>query len=145
MIKAIWWTWTGTWTWTFGFDAVVLPRSPAEHADPVVEHPEAVRREVRRGVELAPFRWRVTVPQRHDLASVVPGRGDELPRQGRLVHHERVVARHEERLGEAGEHSLASVIDPAQLAVEWPRGAAHAAPEGACQALMAEADPEQGR
>src|SRR4051794_28326890 len=100
----------------------------------------AVGREHRLGVELDADRGQRPVAHRHQHAAAVGGRL-ELVREV-FVHHQRVVARHRQGVGQPGEDVLAVVRDLGRLAVDG-LVADHAAAERLPHRLVAEADAER--
>src|SRR3989454_9566618 len=81
---------------------------------------------------------------RHDL-TVLRGGGDaEIARQRVPADHEGVVARCGEGVGQPGEDAPAVVPDGGCLAVHWPPGPHDRGAVGRPDALVAEADPENG-
>jgi hypothetical protein len=97
-------------------------------------------------VELDPVTGTFPVAEAHDLAVVLGGgRHPEVRRQGAGLHHQAVVPHGRESLGQAEEELLPVVQDAGRLAVPHPRGRGDACPGEEPQALVAQADAEDGR
>src|SRR6185437_5111592 len=96
------------------------------------------------GVELYALNGELAVADRHD--GVVGGAGGDLEAFGHRgrINDQRVVAGGGEGLGQAAEDGLAVVLDHAGLAVHQHLGADDAGAKGLTDALMAEADAEDG-
>src|SRR6266850_4993552 len=108
----------------------------------VLQHAHPVGGEHGLRVELDGLEGKRNVPEAHDHAVVGARRDHELGGQGRLVDHQRVIARGLGRERDAREDPLAIVPHEARLAVARHRRAHHAGAEGDRGALQTETDTE---
>ena len=119
--------------------AVAAPSWPRKLASRA--GPDTVRTDS--GWNCTPSTRQGAVAQAHDHAVGRGGRHLELVGHRVGAHHERVVARGHEGVGEPGEEALAVVVDLRGLAVHQVRGRHDVAAEGLADALVAEADAQQ--
>ncbi len=115
------------------------------HGDTGEEVPEellAVLRQDRLRVELHPLDGILAVADPHHF-SLVGGRGDlEALGQALLPKDQRVIARRLERRGQAGEETLAIMVDGRCLPVHQARRANDLRAKGVANRLMAQAHPQ---
>ncbi len=96
------------------------------------------------GMELHALERPLPVPEAHHDPPVRPGGDLEALGDAVRGHHQRVVARGREGVGEAGEEGAAIVADLRRLPVHELGRAHHAAAESLAERLVAETDAEHG-
>src|SRR5712691_5509951 len=109
----------------------------------VLQHEQAVLRQVRFWVELHRLERQPCMAQRHDDAVVAARRDGELGGQRRLVDHQRVIPRRFGGVRDTGEDALAVVTHERGLAMARLGRAHHPGAERDRCALKAQADAER--
>src|SRR5208282_1067301 len=96
------------------------------------------------GVELDAFDREIAVAEAHDHAVFRHGGDGQAARESAAFDHQRMIARGGERAGQAAKQGFAVVADLAGFSVHEARGADHAPAKRLADALMTEADAEDG-
>src|SRR5512138_1423172 len=96
-------------------------------------------------MELDTLDGKAPVAEAHDLAVLGAGRDLEIGGEALVQHHERMIARGLETLGQRLEDATVVVLDGRRLAVHLLLRPRHRSPEGLADGLMAEADTQNGR
>src|SRR3954463_11760508 len=95
-------------------------------------------------MELHPEDGQLAMAHRHDDAVAGAGADDDLLGERLFVHHQRMIPAREERAGGAAEEGALVVDDLFRLSVHRRAGAHDASTESLSDALVAEADAEDG-
>ena len=110
----------------------------------ILEQLDALEGQKALGVVLNAFEWISLVTHTHDFVLIGPGHDFEIARECAGLDHQAVISGCLEGICDSTIDAAAVVVDPGGLAVHDPAGPHNLGSQRVPDALMAEADAEQG-